>query len=68
MKLIKPSFEILEMTGIELIEKAGRTCYKSEDKITTDSASSFVKMLDDRGHRAMLEHSFASVRVVCDRG
>lgn len=68
MKLIKPSFEILSMTGIDLIEKAGRTCYKSEDKITDDSAAKFVEMLDKRGHRAMLEHSFASVRVVCDRG
>lgn len=68
MKLVKPSFEILEMTGIDLIEKAGRTCYKSEDKITEDSATEFVKMLDKRKHRAMLEHSFASVRVICDRG
>lgn len=68
MKLVKPSFEILEATDISLIEKAGRTCYKSEDKITKDSAAEFVKMLDKRGHRAMLEHSFASVRVICDRG
>lgn len=68
MKLVKPSFEILEATDISLIEKAGRTCYKSEEKITKDSAAEFVKMLDKRGHRAMLEHSFASVRVICDRG
>lgn len=68
MKLIKPSVSVLEMTDVKLIEVAGRTCYKSEDKITEDSAAKFVEMLDKRGHRAMLEHSFASVRVVCDRG
>jgi thymidylate synthase (FAD) len=38
------------------IEIAGRTCYKSEDKITSDSAEKFVEMLINRGHTAMLEH------------
>ena len=47
MKLIKPSFEILDQQcGLEgiykQIEIAGRTCYKSEDKITEDSAKGFV--------------------------
>lgn len=68
MKLIKPSFEILEMTDIGLIEKAGRTCYKSEERMTENSAEAFIRQMDERGHHAMLEHSFASVRVVCDRG
>lgn len=71
MKLIKPSIEILKFDGresLKLIEKAGRTCYKSEDKITDDSASKFVEMLTKRNHMAMTEHSFASVRVICDRG
>lgn len=68
MKLVEPKFEILNMTDINLIELAGRTCYKSEDLITKDSAEKFVKMIDERGHRAMLEHSFASVRIICDRG
>lgn len=61
MKLIKPSFEILEQElGIQgiykQIERAGRTCYKSEDRITDDSAEKFVNMIKDRQHTAMLEH------------
>ena len=61
MKLIKPSFLIKEQKcGLEgiykQIEWAGRHCYKSEDKITEDSAPKFVQMLIDRGHLAMLEH------------
>ena len=50
------------------LEKAGRLCYKSEDKITPDSAAAFIHMLDRRGHRAMLEHCVASVKFICDRG
>ena len=61
MKLIKPSFEIWEQpSGLEgvykQIERAGRICYKSEDKITEDSAKSFVDRMIKSGHGAMLEH------------
>ena len=61
MRLIKSSFEILEQEpGIQgiykQIERAGRTCYKSEDRITEDSAEKFVNMIKDRQHTAMLEH------------
>ena len=61
MKLIKSSFEILEqdqgLQGIyKQIEIAGRTCYKSEDKITKDSAKDFVERMIQSGHGAMLEH------------
>ena len=61
MKLVKPSYEILEQpSGIDgiykQIEIAGRTCYRSYDKITEDSAKKFVDMLTARGHTAMLEH------------
>lgn len=61
MKLIKPSFEILDQQcGLEgiykQIEIAGRTCYKSEDKITEDSAKEFVDRMIKSGHGAMLEH------------
>lgn len=61
MKLIKPSFEIWEQpTGLEgaykQIEKVGRVCYKSEDKITEDSAKPFVDRMIRSGHGAMLEH------------
>lgn len=71
MKVIKPYYEILTpITGDELkrIEIAGRTCYKSEDKITDDSAAKFVRGLIKGGHEAMLEHSQLSVRFVVDRG
>lgn len=61
MKLIDPSYEILEqqdcLNGVyKQIELAGRTCYKSEDKITDESAESFVQRMIDSGHTAMLEH------------
>lgn len=71
MKIISAGYEILTpITGEELkmIELAGRTCYKSEDKITDESARKFVKMLIKRGHEAMLEHSSLSVKFICDRG
>ena len=63
MKIISPSVEILR-SGLEtefctpeqFIEKVGRTCYKSEDKITDDSAAKFVGNLIKRGHEAMVEH------------
>ena len=61
MRLIKPSFEIWDQQeGLEgiykQIERAGRVCYKSEDKITEDSAQEFVERLIKSGHGAVLEH------------
>lgn len=53
---------------LKKIEMAGRTCYKSENKITEDSAESFVKMLVTRGHDAMIEHASISYKIICDRG
>lgn len=61
MELIKPNFNIIEQgPGIEgiykIIEQAGRTCYRSTDKITEDSAKPFVDRMINSGHGAMLEH------------
>lgn len=61
MRLIKPSYSIIEQpSGLEgvykMIEIAGRVCYKSEDKITEDSAKAFVDRMIKSGHGAMLEH------------
>lgn len=61
MRLIKPSFEICDQQeGLEgiykQIERAGRVCYKSEDKITETSAKEFVGRMIKSGHGAMLEH------------
>ena len=50
------------------IEVAGRTCYKSEDKITETSAENFVKKLINRGHMSVIEHSFASIKIITSRG
>lgn len=61
MRLIKPSFEIWEQeSGLEgvykQIERAGRVCYKSEDKIAEGTAKAFVDRMIASGHGAMLEH------------
>lgn len=68
MKLIKPSWKILEQeSGIDgiykAIERAGRTCYKSEDKITENSAKPFVDRMIKSGHGAMLEHGTVYLQI-----
>lgn len=61
MKIIQPSFSIIDQDfGIDgifrQIELAGRTCYRSEDRITETSAKVFVERMIASGHTAMLEH------------
>jgi len=61
MNIIVPQYEIIEQDkGLEgmfkHIEKCGRTCYRSEDKITDESYQKFIKMLENANHGAMLEH------------
>lgn len=69
MKIVKPSVELLEIAGGEkLIEQAGRTCYKSGDSIGKGTSEPFAKRLIGMGHESVIEHSFASFRIVCDRG
>lgn len=76
MRLVKQGHQILSRISIggleelQRIEIAGRTCYKSEERITPDgeSAKKFVKMIINNGHEAMLEHSSLSVRFICSRG
>ncbi len=75
MKIIEPSIEILTPVAPDSVaammarlERAGRVCYKSEDKITADSAAKFVRGLIARGHLSVIEHEILSVRIVCDRG
>lgn len=61
MKIVGPSFEILTPINndetLKLIENVGRTCYKSEDKITNESALPFVSKIINQGHEAVIEHS-----------
>lgn len=74
MKFIEPSFEILseDFTRdivLDRIERAARTCYKSEDRICEGSDAKMVRNLIRRDHEAMLEHApNLSVRFICDRG
>lgn len=72
MKIIEPYVELeSEINGediLKTIEKVGRVCYKSEDRITEESAKRFVESLMKRGHESVIEHVSLSVRVVCDRG
>lgn len=76
MKVVAPSYKILtpisdggieELKKIELI---GRTCYRSEDKISEDgeTAKRFVSNLIKNGHEAMIEHSQLTVQFIVDRG
>ena len=72
MKIIKPSIEVLDTLDqaviLKRLELVGRTCYKSEDKITDISCVEFVKKIIKSGHLAIIEHYDISVRVICDRG
>lgn len=68
MKIIDQSYRILWNPG-DVIEKAARTCYRSEDRITDDGSSDqkIKEMLTTLGHTAMLEHSVLSVEFTTDR-
>lgn len=72
MRLVKPRHKIMAiMDGVEslkLIESAGRTCYKTEEKIDDTTAQTFTSMIMNRGHHSVIEHSAMMVRIVCDRG
>lgn len=64
MQIVKPKATLLipedeVLGGVErFIERIGRTCYKSEDKITEQSADQFIRDLVSRGHEAMIEHYY----------
>lgn len=72
MKIIEPSFKIMDNINgkniLKGIEKGGRICYKSEDKITDESADKFVKMIIKNGHESVLEHEKITIKFICDRG
>ncbi len=76
MKVVKQSAEIMGCGGMPIdgkamlkhIELCGRVCYKSEDKITDESAEKFVRRIIKSGHESVLEHASITVRFVCDRG
>ena len=72
MKIIKPYAMMINAPSREdlykHLELCGRTCYKSEDKITEESAEKFLRGIVKSGHTSVLEHAVISVRFVCDRG
>lgn len=72
MKIIDPSFSFMHLPDGEFVlahlEAAARTCYKSEDKASPDSARKLLASIVRRGHDSVLEHVSATVRIVCDRG
>lgn len=72
MKIIDPSIEIIDCPDgealLKMLEYCGRVCYKSEDKITEDSAKRFISSVLKSGHESVLEHAKITVKVICDRG
>jgi thymidylate synthase (FAD) len=73
MKVIKPSYEVIysNESGLEImqaIERAGRVCYKSEDKITEDSCYKFIDRIIKSGHESVLEHKAITVKFIHNRG
>lgn len=77
MKIINASYQLIRPKTFanadrdaiyQLIERSGRTCYKSEDNITPQSAAKFVQNIVKRGHEAMLEHASMTVKFIVDRG
>ncbi len=70
MRIIKQGYEIISLPQelLQTIEAAGRTCYKSEAKITDTSAVNFVATLIKRGHHAVIEFGDIIVRFITNRG
>lgn len=70
MQIIKATTEILSFTPEleQVIERAGRTCYKSEDKISEGSARGFIEKIKGFKHDSVLEHGSITVKFIVDRG
>jgi len=72
LKVIEPrAFIVQDINGeevLEHIEKCGRVCYKSEDRIKDGSAERFIGMLVRNGHESVLEHFSFTAKFICDRG
>lgn len=72
MKVINSSFSFNDVVNgsdiLKKIEKAARVCYKSEDKISENTAPQFIANIIKRGHESVLEHEKITVTIICDRG
>ncbi len=73
MRIVEQSVEIVMYEGIngydiiEHLEKVGRTCYRSEDKITDQSAEKFIRGIVKSGHTSILEHASLTVKFITSR-
>lgn len=71
MKIIDPIMEVEKYDGLQImknIERACRTCYRSEGLITDESYKSLIKNCINRGHESVLEHEKITIRMTCDIG
>ena len=71
MKIVEPWIEVEKIDGIKImkrIERACRTCYRSEGSITEDSYKNLLKNCINRGHESVLEHEKVTIRMYCDIG
>lgn len=73
MKIVEQEWDFVEespdgLAMLKKIEQAGRICYKSESKITDESAKKFVAGIIKSGHYSVIEHCSISVKILCDRG
>ena len=72
MRVINASFEIMDSLDpdamLRSIERAGRVCYKSEEKMNKDSARGFIERIIKSGHESVIEHEKITVKIICDRG
>lgn len=71
MKIIKPVIEVENYDGIKImknIDRACRTCYRSEGLITEDSYKKLLNNCINRGHESVLEHEKITIRMTCDIG
>jgi thymidylate synthase (FAD) len=72
INVIQPSVKIyFDKDGVSYLkdlEEFGRTCYKSEDKITETSYIKFIKNILARNHESVIEHKSITVRIICNRG
>ncbi len=72
MIVVKPEIEIIDMADyqdiLKKLERIGRVCYKSEDKISEGSAEKFIGGIIKSGHESVIEHENITVKVTCDRG
>lgn len=71
MKIVEPIIYVEPYDGVKImkrLERACRTCYRSEDKVTEDSYKNLLKNCINRGHESILEHEKISIRMICDIG